>query len=131
MSQHQAWSYLKELERRQLIAFNYDGVRIASVRLLKNALPDRLHEADNMTRVLTALWKHRHCSKSDPKKQIVHSSFLNNIQGDADVLQTELYKALERFSENGWAELIYSGMTRTPRLIYVVIKDEFPTHLVQ
>lgn len=132
VSQFVALGYLKELERRGLIAPNFDGVRIASMRLLKRELPKRLlHEEDNMTRVLTALWKHRHGSNSDPKKQIVHSSFFGDIQGDADVLQNVLYLALQRFAENGWIKLEYSGMSRTPRLLYVVINDEFPTHLVQ
>lgn len=94
VSQFVALGYLKELEWRKLIAFSYDGTRISNIRLLKRELPKRLHETDSMTRILSALWKYRHSSKSDPKKQIVHSSFFGDIQGDADVLQTKLYVAL-------------------------------------
>lgn len=76
VSNASAWNYLKELERRGFITFNYDAVRIASVRLLKKELSKCIYETDNMTRVLAALWKYRRGSSSDPKKQIVHSSFL-------------------------------------------------------
>lgn len=131
VSKFAAWTYLKELERRGLIAFNYEGTRISSARLLKRELPNRLHESDDMTRVLSALWKHRHASQCDPKKQIVHSSFFGNIQGEADILQTRLYIILQKFSENGWIEIAYSGVTQRPKILYVIIKDEFPTHLVQ
>ena len=131
ISQPSAWICLKELERRELIAYNFEGVRISSVRLLRKELPDRLYEVDDMTRTLSALYKYRHASKSDPKKQIVHSSFFGNIQGEADILNVQLYVNLKRFSENGWIELVYSGVTKCPKIVYVVIKDGFPTHLVQ
>lgn len=131
ISQSLALSYLKELERRNLIALNYDGVRIGSARILKEELPERLHETDNMTRVLMALWKYRRSSQSDPKKQIVHPSFLGNVQGDADVLQPALYLYLQKFSEKGWVEMRYSEMSRSSRLLYVEIKKEFPIYLVQ
>lgn len=131
LSDHATWHTLKALEQRKLIAFNYDGRRIASARLLKRKLPEHFHEQDAMTRVLTALYKHRCASLSDPKKQIVHSSFFGDILGEADVSPFMLYKSFQRFSDNGWIKLIYSGVTRAPRLVYIIIKDEFPTHLVQ
>lgn len=131
VSKHAAWSHLNELEKRRIIAFNYEGMRIKSVRIIKNELPDRrFRETDNMTGVLKALWKYRRRSQSNPEMQIVHSGFFSNIQSDADVLQPALYENLKRFSENDWIEIEYSGISRGPRIVYVVIKNEFPTHLV-
>ena len=129
ISKEATWKYLKELERRELIAFNYNSKYISSVRILKKELPERIYEDDDMTRILKALWRYTRISRYDPEKQIVHSRFFGNIQGDANVLASRMYIAFQKFQQHGWIEIVYSKAVINFRINYLIIKNEFPKHL--